>query len=189
MVAVSKQLRGESLNNEEQQLLQQFKFVWNELSETSDGLILRGTRLIIPNSLRQTTLNIAHEGHLGMTKSKGLLRSKIWFPGMDQMIEQMIQDCVPCKLNSNRPEREPLQPTEMPDQPWDVLAIDFFGPLPNKNELLVIIDEMSRFPIVEEVKTTAADHTCPVLNKVFSTLGIPSVLKSDNGPPFNGSKF
>jgi hypothetical protein len=143
---------------------------------------------VLPEGLRQTALSIAHEGHLGISKTKALVRTKIWFPGMDQMIEQLVDGCVPCKLNSNRPELEPLEPT-VPNQPWDMLAIDFLGPLPNKNELLVIIDEMSRFPLVAEVKTTAAEYVCPALDGIFSMLRIPSVLKSDNGPPFNGQKF
>ncbi len=146
--SISKKLEGQKLNNDEEQLVKQFNNMWSELSKTSDGLILRGTRLVLPEGLRQTALSIAHEGHLGISKTKALVRTKIWFPGMDQMIEQLVDGCVPCKLNSNRPEREPLKPTEMPDQPWDMLAIDFLGPLQNKNELLVVIDEISRFPVV-----------------------------------------
>ena len=29
----------------------------------------------------------------------------------------------------------------------------------------------------------------PVLDNIFSFVGIPSILKSDNGPPFNGHEF
>ena len=30
---------------------------------------------------------------------------------------------------------------------------------------------------------------CPVLEKLFAFVGVPKVLKTDNGPPFNGQKF
>jgi transposase InsO family protein len=177
------------LNENEQQLFKPYNNVLSELCKTHDGIILRGTKLVIPESLRATVLKIAHEGHLGTSKTKRLVRDKAWFPGMDTAIEELANKCTPCVLNSTRRERPPLQPTLMPSEPWDQLAMDFFGPLPNKNELMVVIDEMSRFPVVEEVKTTAAEHVCPALERIFGLLGTPSSIKSDNGPPFNGQKF
>jgi hypothetical protein len=54
---------------------------------------------------------------------------------------------------------------------------------------MVILDEGSRNPVVCEVKTTAGDYVVPALDDAFSLLGIPSGVKTDNGPPFNGSKF
>jgi len=64
--------------------------------------------------------------------------------------------------------------SELPSRPWQKLSCDFYGPLPNGHQYLVIMDDFSRFPVVEEVSSTA------------SKFGIPKVLKSDNGPPFNG---
>ena len=46
----------------------------------SHGLILRGTRTIVPTSLQQRAVDIAHEAHLGIQKTKALLREKLWFP-------------------------------------------------------------------------------------------------------------
>ena len=33
-----------------------------------DGLILKATRIVIPPSMRESTLHLLHEGHLGFTK-------------------------------------------------------------------------------------------------------------------------
>lgn len=165
-----------------------FAKVLDEITITSDGLIMRGSRLILPEALHTRALMIAHEGHQGITKTKSLLRTKVWFPGMDKMTEETIGDCLACQLNSSS-QAQPLNMTQMPEKAWDYLAIDFYGPLPNGKELLVIMDECSRFPIVEEVNTTSSEHVLPKLDSAFSMLGIPSELKSDNGPPFNGQKF
>jgi hypothetical protein len=102
--------------------------------------VLRGCRLVVPGALQSTVLKIAHEGHLGATKTKQLLRTKVWFNGMDQAVERMIRNCTGCILNSLKAERPPLQPTVMHKQVWDHLAVDFLGPLQNKHELLVIYD-------------------------------------------------
>ena len=40
--------------------------------------------------------------------------------------------------------------------------------------------------MVEIAKSTAATATIPKLDKVFSEFGVPDVIRSDNGPPFNG---
>jgi hypothetical protein len=50
--------------------------------------------------------------------------------------------------------------------------------------MLVVIDAYSRFPEVEIVSSTSAKSTILKLERIFATHGIPKVLKSDNGPPF-----
>ena len=50
---------------------------------------------------------------------------------------------------------------------------------------LVVIDEYSRFPVVELVKSTSARSVIPVLDKIFATHGFPETLKTDNGPPLS----
>ena len=64
--------------------------------------------------------------------------------------------------------------------------MNFLGPLPCGDYLMVVIDEYSRFPEVEIVTSTSARSTILKLDEIFARQGIPEVLKSDNGPPFNG---
>ena len=40
-------------------------------------LVLRGTRLVMPLSLRKKAIELAHEGHQGMTGTKARLRTKV----------------------------------------------------------------------------------------------------------------
>ena len=55
--------------------------------------------------------------------------------------------------------------------------------------VLVVIDDYSRFPEVEIVHSTSAKAVLPNLDRVFAAYGVPQVVKSDNGPPFNGHEF
>ena len=41
-------------------------------------VILRGTRIVIPEKLRPRVLRLTHEGHQGIVKMKERLRSKVW---------------------------------------------------------------------------------------------------------------
>ena len=77
----------------------------------------------------------------------------------------------------------------MPKHPWRVVLVDFYGPLPSNEYLLVVIDRYSRSPDVEIVHSTKASVVIPKLDKIFAVHGIPKILKSDNGPPFNGEEY
>ena len=79
--------------------------------------------------------------------------------------------------------------TPLPNAHKKTLAMDFLGPRPSGEYLMVVIDEYSRFPEVETVTSTSARSTIPKLDAIFVRQGIPDVLKSDNGPPFNGMEF
>ena len=67
--------------------------------------------------------------------------------------------------------------------------INFCGPFPSWYYSFVAIDEYSRFPEVEITTSTSANSTIPKLDKIFSTHGIPEVVKSDNVIPFHSSEF
>ena len=152
------------------------------------------------------------KGTKGLQRQR-LLREKVWFPCIDQMTDNAVKRRVPCQSATPRTAYEPLNMTPLPETPWRELSTDFYGPLPTGEYLLVIIDEYSRYPVVEILRSTSAntvipvfdkvipvfdkvipvfdkvipvfDKVIPVFDKVMSMFGIPGVLKSDNGPPFN----
>ena len=77
----------------------------------------------------------------------------------------------------------------MPDGPWQTVHVDFYGPLPTGEYLLVVVDGYSRFSELEIVHSTRGFTVIPKLDKIFAVHGIPTLLKSDNGSPFNGEKY
>ncbi|CAB4022735.1 PREDICTED: uncharacterized protein K02A2.6-like [Paramuricea clavata] len=163
--------------------------VKSELTSTTHGVILRGTRIVIPAALQQRAIDIAHETHLGIEKTKSLIREKIWFPQIDNQVKNTIVKCTTCQAVGQANPPEPLRTTEMPELPWRTVHIDFYGPLPSSEYLLVAVDRYSRFPEVEIVHSTRASTVIPKLDKMFSVHGIPDTLISDNGPPFNGDDY
>ena len=171
---------------------QAFTRVRDELTvaPTEGGsVLLHLTRLVIPESLQQKVVNLAHEGHMGMTKTKQLLREKVWFPGINDIVEATCKNCIPCLAATPTNNVEPLRMTELPERPWANVSCDFMGPLPSGDYILAVIDDYSRFPVVEIVTSTSAKASIPRLDRIFSEYGVPEVVKSDNGPPFNGSDF
>ncbi|XP_033121355.1 uncharacterized protein K02A2.6-like [Anneissia japonica] len=113
-----------------------------------EKIVLRGHQIVIHESLRYKAVELAHAGHQGMVKTKALVREKVWFPGIDKMVEQQVKYCLPCQA-AVATNAEPLQMSVIPPSPWTEVAIDFKGPLPNGQYLLVVYDMYSRFPEVE----------------------------------------
>ncbi len=177
------------LNRWHYDIVKQFKAVRDELTVTSDGIVLRGTRIVIPETLQRRAIAIAHETHLGLTKTKALIREKIWFPKIDKMVKDTIDRCIPCQAVGKPSPPEPLSMTEMPKGQWETLHLDFYGPLPSGEYLLVAIDRYSRYPEVEIVRSTKASTVIPKLDQMFARHGIPSIIKTDNGPPFNSDEY
>ena len=94
-------------------------------------------------------------------KTKKLLREKVWFPGINQKVAQMIEGCIACQGNSRENCPQPLQMSTLPPAPWHTVHVDFCGPFPTGEYLFVVIDAYSRFP---EVDSTAAKTILPKLD-------------------------
>ena len=51
-------------------------------------MIIRETRIVIPQSLRRRVVSLGHEEHQGVVKTKERLRTKVWWPVMDRDAER-----------------------------------------------------------------------------------------------------
>ena len=108
-----KLVQGKPFNSKDEGL-RPFLNVLNDVSVTSDGkYILKGNKLIMPTSLHNLVITLGHEGHQGLIKTKRLIRSKVWFHGIDKMVEETISKCNECYLNSKPTPSEPLHMTRV----------------------------------------------------------------------------
>ena len=121
-----------------------------ELQSTSSRIFAYGSesqlsvlgkfKIVLPSKLRRRAINIAHEGHQGIVKTKQLLREKVWFPGIDKEVQEVVGECIACQANGADKHPNPLQMSPLPPEPWHTIHIDFCGPFPNGDYLLVTID-------------------------------------------------
>lgn len=155
----------------------------------SDNILLRGTKIVIPEILRSRVLEAAHEGHPGIGLMKRRLRSKVWWPKIDAQTEKFVQKCYGCTLVAAQPLPEPLRRTVLPSEPWQNLAIDFLGPLPSGHYLLVVVDYFSRYMEIDIMKKIDSAETIKRLRKTFSRFGLPSSITADNGRQFISDEF
>ena len=152
-------------------------------------------KVVLPNAeatpgkgnTRQILLDIAHEGHPGIDAMKRFVREHMWYPSVDAEIEQIVESCLPCQASTSTKHRDPLVPTDPPGEVWTDLAADHWGPTPRNTHILVVIDKLSRYPEVVEVKGTGAEPNIEAFDTIFSRHGYCKTLVTDGGPPFNGN--
>ncbi len=153
----------------------------DELS-TYQGCLLWGTRIVIPPQGRSIILDQLHDTHPGITRMKRLARSFVWWPGLDQSIEDREKQCRSCE---ETPAKSPIHPWEWP---LARVHIDHAGPVKGKL-LLIIVDAHSKWIEAKIVPSTSASSTISVLKSVFATHGIPEQLVSDNDTGFASAEF
>ena len=116
----------------------------NELTIEGD-CVLWGTRVIIPQKNQQRLLKELHRDHPGGSRMKSLARSFIWWPGMDNDIENLAKACKECQQHKHAQPRAPLHPWTWPTKPRQQIHIDFAGPFMGTT-FLVIVDAHSKWP-------------------------------------------
>ena len=58
-----------------------------------DGLILKGMRIVIPDEKREEILKQIHEGHLVLNKCQMQAKETVYWPGLNDQLEQLILNC------------------------------------------------------------------------------------------------
>lgn len=166
--------------------LKQFSPV-SHLLEFSDGLLLVENRVVVPSDLREKVLEMLHEHHLGMVRSKQLARKYFYWPGMNNELEKLVRACKTCAEID--PDRLPktFVPWPVPSKPFERVHLDFFDAFSRRFFLLV--DAFSRWTEIFPMQKTDASHVLTILNKIFLTFGEPRLIVADNGPPFSSKEF
>ncbi len=100
---------------------------WKDRNYLSVGnnLLMYGQRIVIPQSLRSSTLEKIHSGHQGMERCKARAATAVWWPGINKEIVNKVQQCPECAKNQV-PAKEPLISTPLPDYPWQMAGVDLF---------------------------------------------------------------
>lgn len=97
---------------------------------------------------------------------------------MEKDVEKFVKLCDACQLMSRPDPPEPLASTELPEGPWRAFAIDYLGPLPSGENILVAVDYYSRYYETAVVRTITSEKTIECLEAIFARHGLPKVIVS-----------
>ncbi|XP_046750596.1 uncharacterized protein K02A2.6-like [Diprion similis] len=148
-----------------------------------------GCRVIIPESLWDWILADLHASHLGIVKIKALTRSYVWWPNIDQNIENTVKSCGICIKEQKAPPHAPLTLWPWPGKVWDRIHADFLGPLFG-DMYLVVVDAYSKLSeVINFRNNTKAYRVVEVFDELFAKYGLPNLVVTDNGPQFRSDEL
>ena len=94
-----------------------------------DGLILKGTQIVIPNKKCEAIIKQIHDSHLGLTKCKLHPKQVVNWPGLNDQLEQLVLNCQLClkySRSKKKPDTYSAIGQEVPIFPWTKVATDLF---------------------------------------------------------------
>ncbi|GJP63315.1 hypothetical protein CLOP_g20387 [Closterium sp. NIES-67] len=160
------------------------------------------TKIWVPNypPLRQFILEEYHDvlyaRHFGSNRTLTGIANHYYWPHLAEDVQKFVTSCDTCQRmkNSKQKKAELLQPLLVPEQPWQVVSLDFITGLPpitsGHDAILVVIDKFSKMGHFISTHTTARTEDTAQLfvRYIISQHGIPTTLISDRDPKFT-SKF
>lgn len=153
-----------------------------------NGILLKNNQIIIPKELRRKILGKIHEGHFGINRCQSIARCTVYWPGMNNDIFNLVSSCEVCLKHSNANPKMELMSHEIVNIPWYKVGSDIFEF--KKRQYLLVVDYFSKFIEVELLSNGySSSQVITRLKSIFSRHGIPHVLVSDNGPPYNSREF
>ena len=151
-------------------------------------------RLVVPETMIKEVLETCHDymsgAHLGLKKTLHKVGSRFYWYQWKDDVKAWINACSTCagRKTPLRP-KAPLHSLIEAEKPFDMIGIDFVGPLPkteNGNQwLLVITDYATRwveaFPTRDSKARTVAEI---LIKQIIARYGAPKKLLSDRGRNF-----
>ena len=108
--------------------------------------------LVIPEAWKYIILLEAHDklGHQGVTHTCCLIKCQYYWKGMNKDIQKYIANCTSCWREKATVQSYPLQMTEIPERPFDKIAIDLVMECETSTSfnkhILTIIDHLTGWP-------------------------------------------
>lgn len=142
---------------------------------------------MVPQGLRAEIKKDIHVAHAGVEGCLRQARESIYWPGINAELRDWISTCEPCRLFEVSHGKETLMSHEVPQRPWEKVAVDLFTQ--DQKDYLITIDYYSGFCELDRLRTADSGAVIWKLKTQFARYGSPCQLVSDNGPQFIAAEF
>lgn len=103
---------------------------------------------------------------------------------MNNSADQHVKNCRECEAITRERAPEPMTMNVIPDEPWQVLASDFFEMPTEDLKILTLACMHSRVVWAWVVRDKTAETVIKCWAEAAKRYGKPHVIRTDNGPPF-----
>ena len=162
-------------------------FLFRDELTLQNCLIFKGERLVVPTAMGDDMLHKLHSSHIGIQGCLSRAREVLYWPGMNQAVEDYIAQCDTCNKYQSEQGKELMICHEVLSRPWEKVAIALFQL--EHNDFIVTVDYYSNFFEVDQLSTKTAKAVISKVKAHFARHGIPDQVISDNGQPFASREF
>ena len=148
-------------------------------------------QLVVPKICVKTILKMLHDdlGHLGIDKTHDKIRRRYYWNNSFRDVAQYIGNCMICNQRRMKELRLPMQRMQIPNAPFQSIAIDLAGPYPQTENgsryILTIICLFSGWPEAFVIPNKEANTVARVIMEEFIPRhACPESMTSDNGTEF-----
>lgn len=134
--------------------------------------------------------------HPGTDRTLNRIRLRYFWPRMVLDVREYVSKCTICKESKapNIALAPPLGEKRVTSHPWQIIALDFIGPLPrsrNQNQyILSVVDLFSKWIMLVPFRKIDSKNLCKVLrDQWFYRNSVPEVLITDNATCFLSHEF
>ena len=171
--------------------------------EVKNGLLWRKkesekrvtTQLVVPVPLREKVMKLAHDsimsGHQGVKKTSERVTVHFFWPGVHGDVTRYCRSCDICQrtVSKGRVPVTPLGKMPLIEVPFKRVAIDLVGPIAPVTDrgnryILTMVDYATRYPEATALKCIDAETVAEALVTMFTRVGIPQEILSDQGSQF-----
>ena len=109
-----------------------------------------------------------HDSDLGITAMKALVRSPIWYPGLDKDIESLVKSCKICQSVRSKPAQNTNISWPVPSRAWSRIHVNHF--FIENNVCLIVVDAVSKYIECEIVASTSVRETIVALYVILRAM-------------------
>ena len=148
-------------------------------------------RLVVPQAYRRHILELFHSspfgGHSGITRTLRKISARYFWDTLYPDVVTYLKNCQHCQTTKAERHVPQLPTGRIPDpsEPWEVVSMDFAGPLRDCDgfkHILLIVDHFTQYCVAIPTQNTAAPTVLRTLvNEVICRFGMPAHVLSDRG--------
>ena len=130
-------------------------------------------------------LQYIHEGHQGRERCLLRARNTVFWSRISYDIQEVIERCIICQEHGKSQFIIGIT-QELPPFPWHTLATDIF--YWKRMDFLIVADVFSKYFLVRKLTNSSSAAVCAEIATIVTELGLPHVIRSDNGPCYSSSR-
>ena len=151
-------------------------------------------RLAVPRTLRGDLLALYHAspfgGHCGVKHTLRKLATRYYWPSLYADVAAYVGKCTDCQQTkaARRTEERLTGRVPSPSEPWELISLDFAGPLPSAGGfqyILLAIDHFTSYLVtVPLMSMEAAVVIRAISDEIVCKFGTPRRILTDRGSNF-----